>query len=616
MSIVMGMRNNHGQPVGESNLLHMAKVTERWGPDGTFTRIRRRVGMAFQAFRTDERSRLESLPAIDFEGNIATIDGRLDNYTELADVLGSSPETPDSSLILGAFRRWGTQCFERFIGDWAICICSSSDQEIFLARDHAGTRSLYFANGVEELRWSTYLDSFFADAVPSRCLDETYVASFLTLQPLRDLTPYSDIRSVLPGHYVRFSRDRAFTVRHWEPSSSKIIRYRDLRDYDNQFLALFTQAIKRRLKPKDGVIAHLSGGIDSSSIVCMSDSLSIMKESAGRLSTLSYFDDTDPSWDEQPFFSHIEEYRGQRGIHIRTIFADKSLEPADPREAIYRLPGADKNTILRERRLIEQLESGSFRVFLAGTGGDELLGGVPDPFPELATLFLSGKTIYGMKKAISWCLPSRTPLLHMLKRCIHFIWSLYCGKGAVGPWPVWLNSSLRARAIESVHHDPASTASYRHSVHSLSNIAAWWSIMESLPSSFPGYLTRYEFRYPYLDKDLVNFLLGIPSEVLVGPGQRRIMMRRALEGIVPEVVLQRKQKSFLARGPVAYIANHIPELQKVFKESILADRGYVDPKPILKEAEMVPSGANPSAIKFLLRAISLELWLRSENMAV
>lgn len=145
--------------------------------------------MTFQAFRTDERSRIESLPAIDLEGNIATIDGRIDNYAELADLLGSRPDTPDSSLVLGAFRRWGTQCFERFIGDWAISICSASNQEIFLAKDHAGTRSLYFANGVEGLRWSTYLDSFFFDAGPRRCLDETYIASFLTLQPLRDLTP-------------------------------------------------------------------------------------------------------------------------------------------------------------------------------------------------------------------------------------------------------------------------------------------------------------------------------------------------------------------------------------------------------------------------------------------
>lgn len=615
MSIVLGIRNNHGLPVRESDLLHMAKVTERWGPDGTFTRVRGRVGMTFQAFRTDERSRIESLPAIDLEGNIATIDGRIDNYAELADLLGSRPDTPDSSLVLGAFRRWGTQCFERFIGDWAISICSASNQEIFLAKDHAGTRSLYFANGVEGLRWSTYLDSFFFDAGPRRCLDETYIASFLTLQPLRDLTPYSDIRSVLPGHYVRFSRSQVFTARYWEPSSSKVIRYRDLRDYDHQFLALFAQAIERRVKPKDGVIAHLSGGIDSSSIVCMSDSLSKKRDGAGYLSTLSYFDDTDPSWDEQPFFSHIEEYRRQRGIHVRTVFADKSLEPADSREAVYRLPGADKNTILRERRLIEQLESGSFRVFLAGIGGDELLGGIPDPLPELSMLFLSGRPIYGIKRAISWCLPSRTPLLHMLKRCIDFIGTLYWRQGAVGSWPVWLDASLRAKAIERGRHDPASTASYRHSGHSLSNIAAWWSIMESLPSNFPGYLTRYEFRYPYLDKDLANFLLSIPNEVLVGPGQRRIMMRRALEGIVPEVVLQRKQKSFLSRGPVAYIANHLPELQNLFKESRLADRGYVDPGLILKDAEMVPSGANPSAVRFLLRAISLELWLRSENVA-
>lgn len=87
----------------------------------------------------------------------------------------------------------------------------------------------------------------------------------------------------------------------------------------------------------------------------------------------------------------------------------------------------------------------------------------------------------------------------------------------------------------------------------------------------PHSVARLEFRYPFLDRDLVDFLLRVPRNQLVVPGMRRYLMRRALVGIVPEVVLNRPRKSFIARRPLANLRSARSEFNGILKGSWLVD---------------------------------------------
>jgi asparagine synthetase B (glutamine-hydrolysing) len=82
--------------------------------------------------------------------------------------------------------------------------------------------------------------------------------------------------------------------------------------------------------------------------------------------------------------------------------------------------------------------------------------------------------------------------------------------------------------------------------------------METLPHLFPQILSRLEYRYPFLDKDLVSFLFSIPREQIVRPGRRRSLMRRALVGIVPDGILERRRKAFQLRAPLAALQHARP----------------------------------------------------------
>jgi asparagine synthase (glutamine-hydrolysing) len=119
-----------------------------------------------------------------------------------------------------------------------------------------------------------------------------------------------------------------------------------------------------------------------------------------------------------------------------------------------------------------------------------------------------------------------------------------------------------------------------------------------------------ERRYPYLDQNLVEFLLAIPREQLLRPGERRSLMRRALAGIVPAEILARRTKATSARRPLRALDNDWSRLESLFESPLATVRlGYFDESKFREAFTDAKSGKAPQLVR-LLRALSLELWMR------
>jgi asparagine synthase (glutamine-hydrolysing) len=142
---------------------------------------------------------------------------------------------------------------------------------------------------------------------------------------------------------------------------------------------------------------------------------------------------------------------------------------------------------------------------------------------------------------------------------------------------------------------------------------AWWSILETLPSLFPKIVSNPEYRYPYLDRDLVDFLFSIPRDQLVRPGRRRSLMRRALKGIVPDAILERRRKAFLMTGPLTSMQREKETIGRLFKTSTVAALGFVNADALKSALDLTTSGAAPQYWPSLCRVIDLDLWLRSNS---
>src|SRR5260370_1454360 len=158
MSIIYGLLKEHGVRVTEWELQHLAAATERYATGTDSVYIRGRLGMGFQPYSSHLRSALEQGPTSTLHGHALCFDGRLDNHKELSEELGlHDPDAlSDSQIVLAAFAQWSEACFSRFVGDWALALWSEKDQSLYLARDHAGTRTLYFRHEQGEAVWATY----------------------------------------------------------------------------------------------------------------------------------------------------------------------------------------------------------------------------------------------------------------------------------------------------------------------------------------------------------------------------------------------------------------------------------------------------------------------------
>ncbi len=616
MSIIFGVRRPPGTVVVEAELLRLAEATARFAIDGLSLRVATCIGMGLQPYYTHNRSALETEPAVDRHGNLLCFDGRLDNYVDLSSQLGlNALVTSDSQIVLAAFAKWGQDCFSRFIGDWALALWSDREQSLYLARDHAGTRTLYFQDDNGTFRWSTHLDTFFIDG-PSPRLDERYASCYLTDRPIRDLTPYTGIHAVLPAHYVILHDETVSSKPHWQWMARNTIRYKSDEEYEEHFLSLFRQAVERRTGPGAPILAQLSGGMDSSSIVCMSDHVRREQDPAAELlDTISFYDDTEPSCNERPYFSLVEAKRGKIGTHIESSFLSRTFEPHDPSQGMYLLPAADSSAIQRERVLDDVMRSKRYRVILNGTGGDEVLGGNPVAYPELADYLTTGDIRRFVRSSIDWCLTQRVPLLENTIDTIRYIFRLYLKPGALEkPIPAWVGARLRTICIDQAGRDATRSGRWGSAPHVVDNGIAWWCVLDSLPHLFPKLLSRPEYRYPYLDRDLVDYLFRIPREQVIRPGRRRSLMRRALVGLVPVEILERRRKAFIVRGPLTAIRESQRALEVLFRDSLMVRVGFVNPEILSDALEQTAEGAELQPWPAIFRAITFELWLRANAM--
>ncbi|MEG9437799.1 hypothetical protein JAO29_16750 [Edaphobacter sp. HDX4] len=458
MSIIFGVQEVESRVVGELELLSLARATERWAPDGTFVRAQGRIGMGFQPYCTHQRSFIESQPFVDELGNMVTLDGRLDNHVELGALLGIERVNPaDSRIALAAFTRWGSDCFSKFIGDWAIAIWSPKERALYLARDHAGTRSLYYEVRGHRILWATFLETL-AYSACGDWLDHSYAARYIRCLPVGTSTPYRPIKAVPPARFLRFSESGIANDVHWRSTAPQKIFYRSDVEYEDQFRQLFGRAVQRRLDGGRCVLAELSGGLDSTSIVCMADSLrgASCDSASQKLDTVSYFNDSEQSWNERPYVAITESRREKTGHHVRLPDATSSFEMS---HVPYPLPGATQTTLLRERLLADTIGGIRYRAVLSGIGGDEVLGGIPNIPLGLSEILLEGEFRTFLRSATAWSLNTRMPLIYTLRDVLQCITTIP-GQGRFDLHPIpWLrarNTRKSARRVRRVACLPVS----------------------------------------------------------------------------------------------------------------------------------------------------------------
>jgi len=606
MSVQFGLWNLSREPVGAERLAHTRAALSKYECDGAAEYAETDIQLLYLPLCVTPESATEKQPFVTASGQVLLWDGCLDNRQELIGALRGElrDDLADVAIVATALERWGLAALPKVIGDWALAVWNRQDRSVLLAKDFLGTKSLYYSFGETALAWSTLIDPLLPRSNQSIRLQEEYLAGWFSHFPATHLTPFTGIHSVPPASYVLFRNGRATVKQYWDFDPAKRISYRDDREYEEHFRTVFGESVRRRLRSARPVLAELSGGMDSSSIVCMADALMTRGFSeTPRLDTLSCFDSAEPNWNERPFFELVELRRGRAGHHVAVDFRRYWHPLFDP-QVFAATPGSGKN--LNDTVDYEPVfRSGGYRVLLQGIGGDEVLGGVPTPLPELADLLVRARGQVFLHQLIRWALASRTPALHLLGGTLR---QFFPDSESVKL--SWLHREFANRHAMALSGYPCRF----HVLGALPSFQANLTSLETLRrhiSAFgvsPG--MRVERRFPYLDRELLEFVFAIPRNQLVRPHQRRSLMRRSLQGIVPDDILNRRRKAFIARGPLASLRAALPQLIEDAQNMTLSRLGIVDAGAF---HEFLKRAAETGGLSIIpaLRTLLVEAWLRN-----
>lgn len=587
---------------------------ESRGRDGGCQISNSQIGMVYRAFRTTAEARAEVQPFLTQNGQMLAWDGRLDNREDLLSYFphGLEGDKTDVALVMAAYLKWPADFLSKLVGDFVLSLYDPASKTLILARDPFGTRTLYYSTTNEHVVWSSTLESLLVATGIDAEVDDDYIAGYLAIHPEMFRTPYKNIASVVPGHFVAFRDGAPHGERFWKLGPDTEIRYTADAEYEEHFRHLFREAVRCRLRSDRPVWAELSGGLDSSSIVCMADQL-VQNGSVAtsRLETVSYIDDNSTTFFDRGFIRSVEHLRHKPGRHLQSNKHWVSF--VQPENTFVSKPNSGVCVEGTHKWLAREMRADNARVLLSGLGGDQVLWSIPEAAPQLMDLVHQRRPLALHRQLKVWSQILKQPYWLVLwqETIVPLLGPSLAAMFQRQLQPaVWLDREfIKTRRIKQHLLLPADPFGYRLP-SSRRQVSVIQFIVSAIAEGECWEESVYDKTYPFLHRPLVEFLMSIPFEQKLRTTETRSLMRRALKDLLPPNVLNRKCKGIVGETFCRGLADEWPTLKPMLTDMRVVQRGYVDGKVFRSAIDLARHGRKLET-STLLKTIALEIWLRS-----
>jgi asparagine synthase (glutamine-hydrolysing) len=600
-----GIAGTVGTAVDESLLATMAERMAHRGPDsqgvwhdGAAGLAIRRLAIIDLEDRSDQPFHLGPWHLV--------FNGEIYNYRELREELrglGHSFVTEgDGEVLLHAWAEWEGAALDRVNGMFAVALWHDERKELVCARDPFGEKPLFWARAAGGVVFASETDALLAAYPELGEVREDAVAPYLGLgqMPTIERSFFAHIQQVPAAHLLRVREGRPTVERYWRPQPIDVPgRYEDAA---SALRELLVDSIRLRLRSDVPVGTSLSGGIDSSAVVCLAAQI------AGD-HTRHAFTARFPGFerDEWRYAEAVARSAGVTQHHELLPTADDLLEDLSTVVGCQGEPFGSASIYAQWRVMGAAREAGII-VLLDGQGADELFGGYPS--------------------ATGWALRSQgaaATARGLLSRAERTNLVLALGGGRVR-LPMGLVSAFRRRQTspyvskeirETVAHLPRLLTSPDGFRTPLARELLRQTFHTSLPD-----LLRYadrdsmahsrEVRLPFLDRRVAEFALSLPAEFLYRDGVTKAVLRDAVAGVVPAEVLARREKIGFEPPQAMWFAEPVflARISDVLLDPAALARGLYDRAEI--EADLQASRwRDPNGI---WRALNLELWLQTHPL--
>jgi asparagine synthase (glutamine-hydrolysing) len=553
--------------------------------------------------RFDSYSSAEHQPIVLRDGSVVTWDGRLDNREDLLIQLQDQLEGDysDAALVAAAYDRWRLTSLPKLIGDWSVAIWDGRRHELVLARDYLGNRPLYQLRRPHLLAWSTSLETLITAFELYRAPSEAYIAARFFGKAAGTLTPYEQVSLVPAGHYtVSDEQCRLTSRRFWifTPSNQS---FRNADTFADKLRHLFTESVRVRLRSSRNVWAHLSGGWDSSTVVCLADRLIRTRSvEAPDLRTITLTWSRSRECDEQAYVEAVER-RCCRRTHYREWDGYATLADL--------IAGQYVPTNWLQYNWEEQVTGDRQDIVLTGMCGDALMF-APTYTPLIAIdELMRGHLFTFMRSSMARARHHHVSLATMLRRLAQYNASV-SGPSKAARRDVLGVSRHLLQALPTEEDDPfppavSSSRASRRLEKNIYRLAHRNHFMNVNPR------TLWK-THPFSHRPLVEFVLSAPPALLWNFSGPRSSMRSALAEVLPSEVLTRKTKADSSNAWARCGRRVMEELAGVelqfgpAKKWIIVRRGYVEERYV-RTAISSPKVQQ----RFLMMCVDIEAWLRT-----
>ncbi len=547
LSVIRGLTNSlsHRGPDDEGyaardrlgNTRHFVSADLPECPTGTLALGHRRLSIL-------DTSSAGHQPMEHPDGDLIIIyNGEVYNYLELRielEKLGCRFRTgTDTEVVLEAYKQWGTQCFARFNGMWSLAIWDERRKSLILSRDRFGIKPLHYLIDKNVLYFASEIKALLCVDVYRPKLNNSIAADFLRwgLVNHNNETFFAGINAFPPACFCIISQDNVSRISpqpYWTPNSGTLSSSRlSAIQAEEEFLSLFGSAVALRQRSDVPVGACLSGGLDSSAIVCEATRANANSSPFATFTSASKLSD----FDERRWSDIVNQACNTKA---HTVFPSASAFRQDLDHLILAqeepFPSA---SIYAQYLLMRKAREEEIPVLLDGQGADEALCGYRK---YVAYSFLEslqeGHWLDLFTDIFGWATTGDKGLLQLSQGVRYLPRFLQRGNAE----PLYEHVLPGFNDVWSQSLPGTGLQTYRASERQIDDL-----VKHSVPA-----LLRYEdrnsmawgieSRVPFLDYRLVEFLLGLPTRLKVNKGRTKSLMRNALKGRIPDEVLQRRDK--------------------------------------------------------------------------
>jgi asparagine synthase (glutamine-hydrolysing) len=552
---IAGICRTDGQAAEQALLARMAALIRHRGPDDEGFYRQNGTGFAFRRLAILDLSPAGHQPMSDEDGTCWLVfNGEIYNYRELAIELVGLGHTfrsrTDSETVLHAYQQWGVDCLAHFRGMFAFALWDERRQMLFAARDRFGIKPFCYHLSADRLLFGSEIKALWADpATPNRPNDRR-LYDYLVYGYLdhTDETCFEGIKQLPPAHFLTFADGHLHVERYWNPAPTVPDTPTDARAAAG-FRELFFESVRLHLQSDVPIGSCLSGGLDSSAIVCTVNQL-LTQSAPGIKRTrigerqrtfTAYFDN--PNFDERPYAAQVIEQ-----TKVQPFFA--SPAPGDLFDLLPRLLWHQEepfvsSSLVAQWTVMQSAREHGVTVMLDGQGGDEMMGGYPAFFsglwgsllrrgdlPRLAHELAAYRKWHGAPPSILLAsaanLAAPAAVRAAFKRRARRRHPEWLGQALTDSHSLWLEPQLP-------HSDPLQERMYEYttSIH----LPALLHYEDRNSMAF-----GIEARVPFLDHRLAEFMFALPPRFKLRDGRTKWALREGLCDLLPAGVLARQDK--------------------------------------------------------------------------